>query len=102
MLFSGTSIVSAADGAGGAKLKPGPAPNTGALCYVLRTGFGSTQGSLMQVVEFSTESVSPVWQSTVALRSNLNTGYNFSPVKIMRKGSSKLFLTKSGVSRPRR
>ena len=34
-----------------------PAPNGGAIAYVLRTGFGSSQGTLLQMIEFSQQSV---------------------------------------------
>eukprot|EP00616_Rhizochromulina_sp_CCMP1243_P017602 CAMPEP_0119000990 /NCGR_PEP_ID=MMETSP1173-20130426/64353_1 /TAXON_ID=1034831 /ORGANISM="Rhizochromulina marina cf, Strain CCMP1243" /LENGTH=1550 /DNA_ID=CAMNT_0006952493 /DNA_START=19 /DNA_END=4671 /DNA_ORIENTATION=+ len=33
-------------------------PDGGCLCYVLRTGFSSSQGELMQMIEFSTQQVS--------------------------------------------
>jgi len=33
------------------------APDGGCLCYVLRTGFSSSQGELMQMIEFSTQQV---------------------------------------------
>ena len=87
-LYSGTNLVvvsppSSADGASaassslkrGKKSKAGGAeggnddteeggrsiistPDGGCLCYVLRTGFSSSQGELMQMIEFSTEQVS--------------------------------------------
>ena len=33
-------------------------PDDGILCFVLRTGFNSSQGELMRMIEFSTENVS--------------------------------------------
>jgi cation-transporting ATPase 13A1 len=35
-----------------------PTPDGGALCYALRTGFSSSQGELVRMIEFSTQSVS--------------------------------------------
>jgi len=57
-MFAGTSIMSA--GAGGAAPPKGvpPTPDGGCLCYVLRTGFSSSQGELMQMIEFSQQQVS--------------------------------------------
>lgn len=57
-LFSGTSIVTI-DGNTSNKglsdiLSP---PDNGAVAYVLRTGFSSSQGALMQMIEFSQQSV---------------------------------------------
>ena len=64
-LFSGTSLVSVNPGVkvDNTDEKTGvdsipEAPNRGVLCYVMRTGFGSSQGSLVQMIEFSTQSVS--------------------------------------------
>jgi len=57
VLFSGTTIISSTPGDNDDKSFP-TAPDGGCLCYVLRTGFGSSQGELMQMIEFSTESVS--------------------------------------------
>ncbi|KAJ1633267.1 hypothetical protein T492DRAFT_550576 [Pavlovales sp. CCMP2436] len=70
-LFAGTSIMSASQTSGdsggdGAAAReesiaaPGvpPTPDGGALCFVLRTGFSSSQGELMQMIEFSQQQVS--------------------------------------------
>ena len=71
-LFSGTSLVSVNPGVAkvegdtnsssyagrsGIESIP-PSPDKGCICYVLKTGFGSSQGSLVQLIEFSTQSVS--------------------------------------------
>ena len=57
-LFSGTSIVTVdgASGVGGRSIQR--PPDNGAIAYVLRTGFSSSQGTLMQMIEFSQQSVS--------------------------------------------
>ena len=52
-LFSGTDLVNATAGEG----KHAP-PDHGAVAYVLRTGFSSAQGELMQMIEFSQQGVS--------------------------------------------
>ena len=72
-LFSGTTIVSArstdfcnaknpsATGNKADKTESAgfpKAPDDGCLCYVLRTGFNSSQGELVQLIEFSQEKVS--------------------------------------------
>ena len=66
-LFSGTTVVVASPGG---PVSSGAAsdlacnniatPDGGALCLVLRTGFSSSQGELMQMIEFSTEQVTLV------------------------------------------
>ena len=57
-LFSGSRIVRASDGDSIPAHSEIPAtPDGGCLCYVLRTGFYSSQGELLQVIEFSRESV---------------------------------------------
>jgi cation-transporting ATPase 13A1 len=84
VLFSGTSLINAAptkqgDGRGGGggggsrgggggdgvDSIPSP-PNNGCLCYVLRTGFNSSQGELVQMIEFSTQRVSSSNRETFA------------------------------------
>ncbi|KAJ9454587.1 putative manganese-transporting ATPase PDR2 [Diplonema papillatum] len=55
-LFSGTTLVDAKPEEAPSAGFTAP-PNNGIVCHVLRTGFGSSQGSLMQLIEFSTEGV---------------------------------------------
>lgn len=65
-LFSGTSLIQATPAQrsltnSGEGDKSGPVPdppNDGVLCFVLRTGFNSSQGELMRMIEFSTDDVS--------------------------------------------
>lgn len=65
VLFSGCSIVTVngqnkkSDNTQTEEMSsiPNP-PDNGALAYVLRTGFGSSQGGLLQMIEFSQQSVS--------------------------------------------
>lgn len=51
-LFSGTSLVAFSPST------TQTTPDGGFLCRVLRTGFGSSQGELMQMIEFSSQAVS--------------------------------------------
>ena len=60
-MFSGTTLVAATPAkrmGGSGKDSVPPPPDNGCVAYVLRTGFGSSQGELMQMIEFSTETVS--------------------------------------------
>lgn len=58
-LFSGTNIVAVSPQTKSDENKDKIiTPDGGCLCYVLRTGFSSSQGELMQMIEFSTEQVS--------------------------------------------
>mmetsp|Transcript_40899 Transcript_40899/g.96048 ORF Transcript_40899/g.96048 Transcript_40899/m.96048 type:complete len:1481 (+) Transcript_40899:98-4540(+) len=64
-VFSGTSMIQVTPAAkaledgnsSGSSGIPDP-PNAGIMCYVLRTGFNSSQGELMRMIEFSTQDVS--------------------------------------------
>ena len=57
-LFSGSKIERASVGGSITTGCEIPAtPDGGCLCYVMRTGFSSSQGELLQVIEFSRESV---------------------------------------------
>ena len=57
-LFSGSRVVLASDGDSVPTVSEIPAtPDGGCLCCGLRTGFYSSQGELLQVIEFSRESV---------------------------------------------
>ncbi|CAE7817995.1 SPF1, partial [Symbiodinium sp. CCMP2456] len=66
-LFSGTRIVRASEGSNKDDLDAGGAPaasqvpatpNGGSLVFVARTGFASSQGQLLQMIEFSQDKVS--------------------------------------------
>ncbi|CAK9047768.1 Endoplasmic reticulum transmembrane helix translocase (Complexed with DOR1 protein 1) (Endoplasmic reticulum P5A-ATPase) (Sensitivity to the P.farinosa killer toxin protein 1) [Durusdinium trenchii] len=64
-LFSGTRIVRATEGTNKEEVETQrptsevpPTPNQGCLAYVVRTGFASSQGQLLQMIEFSQDKVS--------------------------------------------
>eukprot|EP00756_Hemistasia_phaeocysticola_P025021 Hpha_TRINITY_DN15984_c2_g6::TRINITY_DN15984_c2_g6_i1::g.72856::m.72856/K14950/ATP13A1, SPF1; manganese-transporting P-type ATPase len=57
VMFSGTTIVDSKQGVSVSGDDLPDTPDGGCLCRVLRTGFGSSQGSLMQLIEFSTQEV---------------------------------------------
>lgn len=63
VLFSGTSLLTVDAGAGvessvsGCGCNVPCPPDKGAVAYVLRTGFSSSQGTLMQMIEFSQQTV---------------------------------------------
>lgn len=48
-------------------VKVPPTPDDGCVCYVLRTGFSSTQGKLMRMMEFSSEQVTGDTKETMIL-----------------------------------
>lgn len=59
-LFSGCSLITVSNSNSlnpKHDVIPSP-PDSGAIAYVLRTGFGSSQGSLLQMIEFSQQNVS--------------------------------------------
>eukprot|EP00940_MAST-03C_sp_MAST-3C-sp2_P002306 g2306.t1 len=58
-LFSGTTVMMSSGPSKGAENWHVPQPpNGGCVCYVLRTGFSSAQGEMMQLIEFSMDTVS--------------------------------------------
>jgi len=69
VLFSGTELVNAtptSPGAPPSTTGPPPPPDGGAVAYVLRTGFSSSQGELMQMIEFSQQKVGSDTRETLA------------------------------------
>lgn len=58
VLFSGTRILTHTPAVVNKSTPTSKAPEGGCVCYVLRTGFGSSQGKLMRTILYSTESVS--------------------------------------------
>ena len=62
ILFAGTSLITVTQSnSGSAAERKGaavpPTPDGGCLCFVLRSGFSSAQGELMQMIEFSQQKV---------------------------------------------
>lgn len=57
ILFGGTRVLTHTPSAVSNATPPTKAPDNGCICYVLRTGFGSSQGKLMRTILYSTESV---------------------------------------------
>lgn len=58
ILFGGTRVLTHTPGVVCDATPSTKSPDGGCICYVLRTGFGSSQGKLMRTILFSTESVS--------------------------------------------
>mmetsp|Transcript_66487 Transcript_66487/g.152289 ORF Transcript_66487/g.152289 Transcript_66487/m.152289 type:complete len:1462 (-) Transcript_66487:171-4556(-) len=59
VVFSGTTIINAQDSPESGRLPDIPkTPQGGCLAYVLRTGFNSSQGELLQMIEYSVDKVS--------------------------------------------
>ena len=70
VLYSGTTLMqqSAGEaGSGAAGTSMPKTPDGGCLCYVLQTGFSSTQGKLMRMMEFSSEQVTGDTYETLIL-----------------------------------
>lgn len=70
-LYSGTTLMQhtggrAREAAGKASARPAP-PDGGVVCFVLRTGFASSQGALMRMIEFSQEQVTGDTRETLVL-----------------------------------
>ncbi|CAN8077341.1 unnamed protein product [Agarophyton chilense] len=57
VLFGGTRILTHTPAIVDGTTPPSKSPEGGCVCFVLRTGFGSSQGKLMRTILFSTESV---------------------------------------------
>jgi cation-transporting ATPase 13A1 len=70
ILYSGTTLMQHAGqhGESGAasSVRP-PPPDGGIVCFVLRTGFASSQGALMRMIEFSQEQVTGDSRETLVL-----------------------------------
>ena len=69
VLYSGTTLMQQSAGDPEATAANLPrTPDDGCLCYVLQTGFSSTQGKLMRMMEFSSEQVTgDTWETLVLL-----------------------------------
>ena len=70
VLSSGTTLMqqsSDSSNSNGGPVKVPPTPDDGCVCYVLRTGFSSTQGKLMRMMEFSSEQVTGDTKETMIL-----------------------------------
>lgn len=58
IIFGGTRVLTHTPSAVSNATPTARPPDNGCVCYVLRTGFGSSQGTLMRTILYSTESVS--------------------------------------------
>ena len=69
VLYSGTTLMQQSCGEvdSGASQSLPRTPDSGCLCYVLQTGFSSTQGKLMRMMEFSSEQVTGDTYETLIL-----------------------------------
>jgi cation-transporting ATPase 13A1 len=70
VLSSGTTLMQQSSDSSSSingPVKVPPTPDDGCVCYVLRTGFSSTQGKLMRMMEFSSEQVTGDTKETMIL-----------------------------------
>jgi len=67
VLYSGTTLMQQSTSTGSESTASLKTPDGGCLCYVLQTGFGSTQGKLMRMMEFSSEQVTGDTKETLIL-----------------------------------
>ena len=67
VLYSGTTLMQQSTSTGSESTAALKTPDGGCLCYVLQTGFGSTQGKLMRMMEFSSEQVTGDTKETLIL-----------------------------------
>ena len=90
VLFSGTSLVSSNGGAAetGPDGLPNP-PDGGCVCRVLRTGFSSSQGQLIQMIEFSAQKVSADSKETLMALGILLIFAMMSAGYVLKKGLEK-------------
>ena len=91
VIFSGTTLISSTQGQFSSKENENfpLSPSSGCLCYVLRTGFGSSQGELVQMIEFSAESVSTDSKETGIALLILLVFALVSSIYVFRKGIKK-------------
>ena len=103
VLFSGTTLISASAGTkdgnggnngssvtvGGSKIKVPATPDGGCVCYVLRTGTSSSQGGLIQMIEFSTEQVSGDSKETLIILFGLLVFALCSAAYVLKEGMRK-------------
>jgi cation-transporting ATPase 13A1 len=66
VLFSGTSVMQI-DGSKSATRRALKAPDGGCVCVCLRTGFASSQGTLVRMIEFSSEQVMGSTKESITL-----------------------------------
>eukprot|EP01062_Namystynia_karyoxenos_P058999 TRINITY_DN50423_c0_g1_i1.p1 TRINITY_DN50423_c0_g1~~TRINITY_DN50423_c0_g1_i1.p1 ORF type:complete len:1562 (+),score=470.48 TRINITY_DN50423_c0_g1_i1:78-4763(+) len=68
VLFSGTCVIDVKQGDTGGPSAVPPTPDGGCLCRVLRTGYASSQGTQMQLLEFAPGGFSQeAWDTTLVL-----------------------------------